>query len=87
MNAVTAIPPDPADDNLFDHRVGRNITLGRKLAGMSQEHLAELIGKRRTNVSDWETGRHVPSRTNLLLIAHALDRDPGWFYQDHAAST
>ena len=64
--------------------VGRNIVIARKLAGMSQTQLAELVGVPRSYVSDWERGKHEPRSASFARIVEALERPRWWFYKDHA---
>ena len=62
--------------------VGRNIVIARKLAGMSQTQLAELVGVPQSYVSDWERGKHEPRSASFARIVEALDRPRWWFYRD-----
>ena len=63
--------------------VGRNIVLGRKLAGMSQKQLAQMLEMDRSDLSKWETGRHQPSERNLRRIADQLEQPLAFFFSDH----
>ena len=56
--------------------------IGERLAhlrigkGLSQQELADAIGKRRSQVADWERDALRPSADNLKLIAGALEVAP-----------
>ena len=63
---------------------GPNIRLARKLAGMSQAHLATLLGKPRERVVEWENCIHEPQLPTLTRIAEILEQPLGFFYADHA---
>lgn len=44
----------------------------RKLNGLSQQQLADLIGVSRQTLSKWETGVALPDVDNLISLAEAL---------------
>ena len=50
-----------------------SIKKARKLKGMSQKALAAALSVSQPTVSDWESGRKMPTRGNLLLLADILD--------------
>lgn len=52
--------------------IGENIRRYRTAAGMSQERLAELIGKTRPSVSLYESGHTVPPVYVIEMIADVL---------------
>ncbi len=61
--------------------VGRNIKARRKAAGMRQHDLAVALGRGDAmTVSRWERGEHIPSTEYMVLLAAALECDPGDFY-------
>ena len=64
--------------------VGRNIAIARKLAGMSQKQLAQIVGVPSSYVSDWEHGKHEPRARNFGLLVEALDQHWSWYYRDHS---
>lgn len=53
-------------------KLGKRIQSIRKDRGLSQEQLAEAIGKSPSAVSCIETGRKCPSLETFILIANAL---------------
>lgn len=59
----------------MDLNGGEFMKVARKRAGLSQKRLAEILGKSDQAVSDWETGRSVPSLTpsKMLLLCEALN--------------
>lgn len=57
--------------------LGHRIRERRRLLGISQEKLAELAGLHRTYIGHLERGEVNVSLYNLVLVAHALDFDPG----------
>ena len=57
---------------LFNQRIGLRIATLRKLAGMSQEQLADRAGLQRTHVSRIEAGKYDVTAYTVQLIAEAL---------------
>ena len=53
--------------------IGLRIKEARKLKGMTQELLAEIIGSGTTYISDIERGAKFPSLTLFIKIVNALD--------------
>lgn len=47
----------------------------RVIAGMTQDHLAEMVGVSRQTIIAIEKGDYVPSTKLALLLAHALGVD------------
>ena len=47
----------------------------RKDLGMTQEHLAELVGTKKSNISRFESGRYNPSLDFLIKLAEGLDQE------------
>ena len=56
----------------FNQRIGRRIAALRRLAGMSQQQLAEKAGLQRTHVSRIEAGKYDVTAFTVQLIAEAL---------------
>ena len=46
----------------------------RKLQGMTQESLAELVGTKKSNISRLESGRYNPSLDFLVKVAGGLGK-------------
>jgi ribosome-binding protein aMBF1 (putative translation factor) len=67
-----------AVDDLRPQIIASRILARRHELGISQERLAELIGKNRRDLRRWEHGDHTPSWPNLLLLAEHLDCSPAW---------
>ena len=59
-------------ENAYSYYFGEIIRSRRKELNMSQEKLAEIVGKKRPYISRIENGEDVRI-SNLLLIANALD--------------
>ena len=69
---------------IFDFsRVGENIKKYRKEAGLSQAALADICGCASTTISAYEKGKVIPSHDKIVLIAKALDRQPGDIVASH----
>lgn len=60
----------------FKSGVGNNIKLLRKLKGITQEELSEIIGIHSRQLSKIETGEHFPSCKTLEKLCIALDAVP-----------
>jgi transcriptional regulator with XRE-family HTH domain len=56
--------------------IGENISLFRKLRGLTQEQLGRLVGVSTPAVSKWETGVSLPDLMLLSPIARALGTNP-----------
>ena len=53
-------------------RIGKRIAALRKLAGLSQEQLAERTGLQRTHISRIEAGKYAVTLETIQAIAEAL---------------
>ena len=53
--------------------LGRNIADFRKRAGITQEHLAELLHVSVSAVSQWETGKTLPDISSVPVLCHVLN--------------
>lgn len=69
--------PDP---EAVDLHVGTRIFCFRRLAGLTQAQLAERVGVRFQQIQKYECGLNRVSVSRLWLIAQALDRAPGEFF-------
>ena len=54
--------------------VAETLRMMRKEQGMTQEHLASLIGTKKSNISRFESGRYNPSLDFLVKIAEGLGK-------------
>ncbi|WP_249354799.1 XRE family transcriptional regulator [Ralstonia sp. 3PA37C10] len=64
------ISPPPEDFlTIGGMDIGTWIRASREAAGITQDELAEKLGKTRANVSAWENERHAPSYPQILEIA------------------
>ncbi len=54
--------------------VVRQLREARKAEGMTQEHLAELVGTKKSNISRLESGRYNPSLDFLIKVADGLGK-------------
>ena len=54
--------------------VVRQLREARKAKGMTQEHLAGLVGTKKSNISRLESGRYNPSLDFLVKVADGLGR-------------
>jgi transcriptional regulator with XRE-family HTH domain len=54
---------------------GRKIRELRQSKGLTQQQLADLLGKKRPMISEWENGQGLTAK-NLRLVADALDVSP-----------
>ena len=64
----------PLPSWVIDQRraLGENIIRLRRGAGLSQDQLADLIGKERRSVQRYERGERDPTYSDLVLIASEL---------------
>lgn len=58
----------------------RQLKAARERAHLSQEDLAEKLGKHPVSISRWETGDRVPSLSDLCKIGDALGVKVAWFF-------
>ena len=55
--------------------IGQKIKEARKMQGLTQEKLAELVGIHEKQLSKIETGKSFPTRKNLTKLFDILDID------------
>jgi transcriptional regulator with XRE-family HTH domain len=55
-------------------------------AEIGNEDLARKIGVGLRLVQRWRSGAGEPSGQNLVALAAALEREPGWFYETDKAA-
>lgn len=65
-------------------RIGRKLEIARTMLGYSQEEFARLIGKRRSVVSYYESGRTRPPIDVLQKVADVLGVDISWFFSEES---
>jgi transcriptional regulator with XRE-family HTH domain len=56
-----------------DRKLGQRVAAQRKLAGLTQEELAEKVGVAPETISRLERGASVPSLASIEKIAHVLN--------------
>lgn len=57
--------------------VGRRIAQWRKQHGWTQEQLGDEVNVHQVSIARWETGTQPISVTDLVLVAEALQVEPG----------
>lgn len=55
--------------------IARQLKEVRKSEGMTQQHLADLIGTKKSNISRFESGKYNPSIEFLIKIAGGLGKE------------
>lgn len=70
MNALDRITPDPAIDKFVDTSFDLSDRIHEILEakGISQRELAEMLGKKESQVSKWMTGTHNFTIKTLALL-------------------
>lgn len=63
-------------------RIGQNLKIFRKAAGLSQKNLAEAVGFSSTLISRIENGFVRPSLSTLEVVSNSLKVDIGFFFKD-----
>lgn len=56
--------------------IAENIIRVRKRSGMSQKELAEMIGTKQQQMSQWESGNRIPKIDTILKISNVLSCSP-----------
>jgi transcriptional regulator with XRE-family HTH domain len=64
-----------------DRYVGARVRGRRRMLGLTQHQLAELIGVSYQQANKYETGLNRVSAGRLYQIAQALDTDVGYFFE------
>lgn len=62
--------------------LGVKILKLRKMAGYSQEKLADLIGVSRQTVCKWETNIVQPNSENIMILCKTFNVDKEYFYNE-----
>ena len=73
--------PDERSPNPVDLHVGARVRMRRRLAGVSQEKLAEALGLTFQQVQKYERGANRVSASKLYEIAAALQTPVGFFFE------
>lgn len=63
---------DSAATKRLAAQVGENIARWRKLRGLSQAKLANLVGCDRSAICRWEAGQRLPTLPHLMAIGRVL---------------
>ncbi|MBU8905563.1 helix-turn-helix transcriptional regulator [Desertibacillus haloalkaliphilus] len=55
----------------------KNVALinARKKANLSQEKLADIMGCKKTTISNWENGYSIPRLKDAFMLSHVLKAD------------
>ena len=61
------------ENGRMNKAIGERIKAARKVKGLSQEDLGDLLGVSFQAVSSWETGKFIPDSDHLAALAKALD--------------
>ena len=65
---------------MYQFRPQRLVAL-REGLGLSQEEMAEKLGKKKQQISIWENGVNKPTIDNLLEICNTFDTAPEFFFE------
>jgi len=58
--------------NLIQSEIGCRVKHLRKISGLKQEDLCDIVGLSRTSISNIESGKHCPTLPTLLKICCAI---------------
>ena len=61
------------ENGKMNKAIGERIKAARKVRGLSQEDLGDLLGVSFQAVSSWETGKFIPDSDHLAALARVLD--------------
>lgn len=68
-------------DTYGDALIGRGIRRARERAGLTQAALADLMGRHRSTIIEWEQGYHRVSDEDLAELARLLAVTPGYLWR------
>lgn len=74
------------NDDEIKKRFGAKIREYRKIAGLTQEKLAEKVGCSWQTISGMETGYSFPSASNLFKLSYALNMPLVYFFNFYSNS-
>lgn len=60
----------------------KRLVSARKTKKLTQEKLAEILGCRKTSVSNWENGYSKPKLSDALKVAEILEHDVEYLFSD-----
>ena len=60
--------------------IGERIARARKRRGWTQEELAQSLGKKGLQISNWEQNRNIPKVQSLMALAYALEVSLQWLW-------
>ena len=60
----------------------QRITALRDRLGMTREEMAERLGKKKQQISIWESGVNKPTLDNLLDLCNTFDTAPTFFFTE-----
>lgn len=63
-------------DSHYRAEIGRAIRSAREARNMTQDELRSRLGKSKTSISNWETGKTAPTVENLRALCQVLDVAP-----------
>lgn len=66
----------------IDIRVGKNLRHYRKLAGLTQQQLGDMLGATQQQVAKYETGQNAIAASRIYRIAEVLDIPIGVLFAD-----
>lgn len=64
----------------------QRLVVMREGLGLSQEEMAEKLGKKKQQISIWENGVNKPTIDNLLEICNTFDVAPEFFFDSVSTS-
>ena len=65
------------------NEIGKNIYIFRKMAGLTQQQLAERLNMAKSTIGNYESGIRTPDLYTLRAIARELNVDPAELIRDH----
>lgn len=68
-------------------RIGKRLEMARTMLGYSQEELARLVGKKRSVISNYESGKTKQPIDVLQRVADAIGVDVSWFFAEEKRPT
>ena len=69
---------------LLNISIGKRVKTAREKAGLSQERLAEIIGKTKDTVSNIERGRNMPTLETMQRICDGTNVSVAYLFEDYS---